>query len=155
MPQDITTNALLDQLDAEWTRLREALAGKDEALLAQRPPSGKWSVRENVRHLVFAELAHLTGLVPGRDQDWRAASLPPHNLRVNMREKMVGTAAASVREALEVWQPLHVTIRAALAEQDTGEVRYRLGRHIKHQQQHVDEVARLLRQAQRKGVATP
>ena len=145
MPQEDTVSALLDQLDAEWARLRELLAGKDEQALAQRPPSGKWSVQENVRHLVFAELAHLIRFVPGAGQDWSAAPLPPHNLQVHMREKMVGTAATSVREALDVWQPLHATIRAALAQQDTDDARYRLGRHIKHLHQHVDEVARLLR----------
>ncbi len=136
--------ALLEQLDEVQQRLRQALAGKEEALMAERPPSGKWSVRENVSHLVFAELAHLN-FARGADQEWRTVSLPPHSLEVRLREKMVGSESTSVRDALEVWEPLHAGIRAALAGQDTEEVRYRLGRHIKHLQQHVNEVERLLR----------
>lgn len=113
-------------------------------MLAERPVSGKWSVVENVRHLVFTELAHHSHLAAIGD-GWRSAVLPPHDLAVRLREKMVGDATTTVGEALEVWQPLHASVRAALLEHDTGDETYRFGRHIRHLQQHVNEVQRLLR----------
>jgi hypothetical protein len=139
---------LLAQMDAEWARLREIVRGGDDASLARRPPSGKWSVQENVRHLVFAELAHHSHILPGGDE-WRTMLLSPRDLAVQPRQKMVGSETTTVAEALEVWEPLHRSVQAALMAHDTADARYGLGRHIKHQQQHVDEVARLLRHARR------
>lgn len=154
MTHDATTAALLAQLDEEQSRLGAMLAGTDEAAMATRPPSGKWSVRENVRHLVFAELAHHSHILPcGRE--WRAMVLPPHDLPIQLRQKMVGGGTTTVAEALEVWQPLHAGIRAALTQERTAEAQYRLGRHIKHLQQHVDEVQRLLRAQSRAAKPAP
>lgn len=139
---------LLGELDAEQVRLRGMLSGRDEALLAERPPSGKWSVLENVRHLLFAEEGHLGGFVAG-GLPLSTMGLPTTPLAPKLPH-VGSTPPSSVAEVLERWAAVHATIRAALMEQDTEEVRNRLGRHIKHQRSHIDGIGRLLRAAQRK-----
>lgn len=68
----------MEQIEAEQERLRDLLAGKDEALTAARPPDGKWSVLENVRHLIFAEQSHLGRFVQG-GREWSSFALPHTN----------------------------------------------------------------------------
>jgi len=43
-------------MEAEHRRLRALLAGKDAGNFAERP-NGKWSVIENLRHLLFTEFS--------------------------------------------------------------------------------------------------
>jgi hypothetical protein len=145
MPAGRPIAALLEDLDAEWARLREQLAGRDETELATRPPNGKWSVLENVRHLLFAEQAHLGGFVPG-GHNWHPLGYTPQAMLEAKRLRPAGSVPLpSVAEVLQAWAVVHATTRAALADQDTEEVRYRLARHIKHQRTHIDTIERLLR----------
>ncbi len=50
---------VLAQIDTSRGQLRALLEGLPDQVITQRPPSGKWSVLENVRHLLFAEQAHI------------------------------------------------------------------------------------------------
>jgi DNA-binding GntR family transcriptional regulator len=141
----VTVTAMLAQLGAEQRRLRDLLAGQDEALLAERPPSGKWSVLENVRHLLFAEQAHL-----GRfGQEWSSLGFTPQTMLHAKKLHTDGTAP-TVAAVMAAWEAVHATTRAALAEQDTDEVRHRVVRHLKHQRRHITVIERLLRQQPRR-----
>jgi hypothetical protein len=71
-------------IDAERARLRKLLRAADAATLGERPPNGKWSVVENVRHLLFAEELHL-GRRLLADQEWSAMGLPPMGMQRNPR----------------------------------------------------------------------
>jgi hypothetical protein len=136
--------ALLELMDAEQLRLRELVAGKDPAWLAERPPSGRWSVIENLRHLLFAEQAHLGRFLPG-GQQLSAIGLPPGGMQGNRRVADAGTAVPSgVAEVFEAWQAAHAATRT-LVEHDTPEVRTALQRNLRHLRSHTRVIERLLR----------
>jgi hypothetical protein len=61
--------------------------------------------------------------------------------------------APSVASVLAGWESIHAAARAALLNHDREQVRDHLRAHIKHQQQHVLTIERLLR-AQDKRSAT-
>lgn len=131
-------------IEAERAHLRDALSGKDEAGLHERPEAHKWSVMENARHLVFAEYAHFARFVSD-GQWWRKLEpLPPHRLEVHLRLKMVGTEATSLKALLETWDAVHETTRELL-NNDTEEVRRALTRHRTHLRTHVKKVESLLK----------
>ena len=142
MAQKETVVELLDELDAQQATLRELLAGKDNALLAERPPSGKWSVLENLRHMLFAEQAHL-GFFPGGRQ-WSPVGYTPQMM---LAVKRMGTdgSTPSVASVLAGWGSVHAATRAALRNYDTPGLRDHLRAHLRHQQQHVLTIERLLR----------
>lgn len=143
MRSDETIAALLDQLDATHARVRELVSGRDDADLASRPANGNWSVLENVRHLLFAEEAHLGQFVPGGIElstiGLATTPLAPKLPRVG------STPPSTVREVLDSWTAVHARVVAALSGPDTQQVRYRLGRHLNHQRRHVAAIERLLR----------
>ena len=143
MAQKDTVLELLDQLDAQQATLRELLTGKDDALLAERPPSGKWSVLENLRHMLFAEQAHLGWWIPG-DRQWSPVGYTPQMM---LTVKRMGTdgSAPSVASVLAGWGSVHEDTRAALRNYDTPGLRDHLRAHLRHQQQHVLTIERLLR----------
>ena len=135
---------LLVALEAEQERLRGILANRDGARLAQRPPSGKWSVVENVRHLVFAEQSHFSRFVPG-GPTWSPFGLPPDGMRDQKRfQEMVGTDASSVTDVLEAWAAVHAAIRPYLENEDER-IAMALDRNLRHLRAHVRVVERLLR----------
>jgi hypothetical protein len=143
MPGDAARTTLAD-LEAEQRRLREMLAAADPAVLAQRPPNGKWSVIENVRLLVFAEQLHVGRLAAG-GIEWSPLGLAPHNMAEQRRLRMVGTAATTdMGEVLRAWDAVHATARPLL-ERDTDEVAHMLERHLRHLRAHVKVIERLLR----------
>jgi hypothetical protein len=143
MPDEPTAEALLEEVENEHLRLRELLAGADEAMLATRPANGKWSILENTRHLVFAEQLHFSKFVPG-GPDWVALGLPPHNMREQKRLRMVGTSDAGLATVLQTWQTLHGITRG-LVQDDVEPVRTALSRHLRHLQAHIGVIERLLR----------
>ncbi|MEX0783464.1 MAG: DinB family protein [Dehalococcoidia bacterium] len=144
MTADENVAGLLHELDAVHRHLRVLLSGKDEALLAERPPNGKWSVLENVRHMLFAEQAYL-----GRfGQEWSSLGFTPQTMLHAKKLHTDGTAP-TVAAVLTAWETVHAHTRAALAEQDTDEVRHRVVRHLKHQRRHITIIERLLRASDR------
>ena len=134
---------LLAQVDAEQRRLRDLLAGVDEATLAQRPANGKWSVLENVRHLLFAEQLHLGRFAPG-NEPFSPLGLTPNNMN-GPKFRDVGSAPpSSVEEVLNAWEATHAVTRA-LPDSDTAEVRKALNRNLRHLRAHTRVIERLLR----------
>lgn len=143
MPEDDTALALFEMIDAEQQRLRELLSGKDPAVLAERPPNGKWSIIENVRHLLFAEQAHLGRFLPGGPQ-WSPLALPPTGMQRQERFRAMARAAPSVEEVFDDWNVAHGSTRE-LAGRDTEEVRKALQRNLRHLRSHIKGIERLLR----------
>lgn len=153
MTEDANTSALLATLDAEQAALRALLNGKNEASLARRPPNGNWSVMENVRHLLFAEQAHLGGFFPD-SREWSPYGLANDGLLAKKTLRPLGTATPStVAEVLAAWQEIHTGSRR-LAEIDSAKTRVALQKHLKHFRGHVKVIERQLRQvdAERHGI---
>ena len=136
--------ALLQTLADDLARVRALLAGQDEAGFAQRPPNDHWSIVENVEHLVFTGLGHLSGHVPEL-RDWGRFGLevvpPPPKFTKQVRLRDGG----SIDALLDAWRAGLEFALPRLLEQDSPEVRHHLSRHIRHQRQHITEVGRLLK----------
>ncbi|MGD9932349.1 MAG: DinB family protein [Dehalococcoidia bacterium] len=144
MTPDEDPLALLAAIGAERERLRAMLAGRDEPLLAERPPSGKWSVLENVRHLLFAEQSHLGRFQPG-GRTWSPLGLPPTGMQGNRRLRGVGEAVPeSVTEVLDAWAAAHAAIRPGI-EQDTTSAARAMQGNLRHLRAHIKVIERLLR----------
>lgn len=136
--------ALLTALEAEQARLREMVAGRDAGALANRPRNGKWSVIENVRHLIFAEQSHFFRFTPGGPA-WSRFGLPPDGMRGQKRfEEMVATETSDVGGVLAAWHSIHAKLRPHLQGEDE-----RLGtaleRNLRHLRTHIRVIERLLR----------
>ncbi len=144
MPESDTALDLFEAIAAEQRRLRELLSGKDPSLLAERPPNGQWSVIETVRHLLFAEQAHLGRFAPGGPQ-WSPLGLAPTGmLRKEPFRTMGNAAVANAEEVLQAWVSVHGSARQ-LAQADAEEVREALQRNLRHLRSHIKGIERLLR----------
>jgi hypothetical protein len=146
--QEIGASGLLAMIEAEQARLREALQGRDAALLAERPKNGRWSVLENVRHLLFAEQAHLGGFAPVREA-WSPLGFTPETMQIQRKLPPVGDEAEpDVPDVLSAWETIHSTIRPHLGR-DTDRAQRALRKNLRHLQNHVQVIERLLRAADR------
>lgn len=144
MAADENAGALLAAIEAKQARLREMLAGKDSAALAQRPASGKWSALENVRHLLFAEQAHLGRFIPG-GVDWSPLGLAPRNSAGEKRlQALGGVEAPDVADVLAAWEAAHAAAKPFLDE-DSERVRKAMDGNLRHLRAHLKVIERLLR----------
>lgn len=99
---------------------------------------------ENLRHLVFTEQGHL-GLVSSGAQSWSAMGLPPGGLQARPEfEAMAASKPSSVKEVLDAWQVIHKDA-ARLGERDSEDVRKALTKNLRHLQNHITVIQRLLR----------
>jgi hypothetical protein len=137
---------ILAELEGELQRLGDMLAGRDEAMLAERPASGKWSVLENLQHLTLTGLAHFTRFMPDH-RDWSAFGLVKVEPRSAKQLRLA--AGGSIDDLLAAWRAGHAVIVPRLLAHDTPEVRHHVTRHTRHQVQHIDEIGRLLRRMDR------
>jgi hypothetical protein len=144
MDTEPNLHSLLARLDAERERLRGLLEGNDIAVLARRPPSGKWSILENVQHLLFAEREHL-GRRVAREQDWSEFGLVEVLPRKQKRLRLDNADGGFADKLLDAWMVAHAALAPRLAEMDSPEFRHRLARHITHQRTHIKEIERLSR----------
>ena len=141
--------ALFAELEAERERLRQLISGRDNSELAARPPNGAWSVVENLRHLVFAEQAHLGHLLPAPPA-FSPLSLPPPGMMGSKRVGLAGTVQSEdAAEVMATWDAAHAEIKAQ-PPADEPKFEARLERHIKHLRLHVGIIERLLRQADKR-----
>ncbi len=142
MSNDQNARSLLLQIDEAQRHLHELLADQDEVLLAQRSPNGNWSVVENVRHLLFAEQAHLGQLLPV-PQPWSPLGFAHPGIQKKL--PVIGSATPSgVQEVLNAWQASHREV-GELAEQDSEQVRRALFVNLRHLLGHTKVIERLLR----------
>ena len=113
--------------------------------MAQRPPNGKWSVLENVRHLLFAEQAHLGQFVPG-GRDWSPLGFTPQAMQATRKLPTVDPATMPrVDEVLSAWLAIHAAIAPGLAGMERADVHKELTRNLGHLRRHVAIIERLLR----------
>lgn len=136
----------LEELDALRERIRALLSGRDMAELAATPPNGAWSVVENLRHLLFAEQAHIGHLLP-TPPAFSALGLPPPGMMGNKRVGVAGTEPTTdAFKVLAEWDAAHAAVAPQLPTPDP-KFEVRLGKHIKHLRLHLGIIERLLRQA--------
>ena len=137
---------LLAELDSERERIRAAIAGRDEAELAARPANGAWSVVENLRHLLFAEQAHLGRFAP-QLPEFDALGLPPPGMMGNKRVGRAGTKQSQdASEVFRAWDAAHGDLRGSLTTDDPR-FETALSKHLKHLRLHAGIIERLLRAA--------
>jgi hypothetical protein len=142
MAADDSATQLLEQIEHEQASLRIALSSHDSSLLALRPQSGKWSVIENLRHLLFAEQLHL-GRFGARPVAWSLFGFNPETMRLQRKLPPVD-ASFALEEVLAAWEAVHADLRPSLQD-DTAEVLRALERNLLHLRRHVKEIDRLLR----------
>jgi hypothetical protein len=147
MPAGATAGDLMAEVEALRVHLREILDGKDPAVLSARPANGDRSILENLRHMLFAEEAHLGALLPGGPR-FSELGLPPPGIQRQERFAMTRDVDTSAGEVFARWETAHVYTRDA-AEIDTESVRKAIARHLKHQRSHAQVIERLLRAAER------
>jgi hypothetical protein len=103
--------ATIGDIDGERARLRKMLRGKDAKMLNRRPPNGTWSIVEHVRHLLFAEQAHLGGFLP-KGFEWSPMG---EGGSAGRKLKEVGTRPSKdIGEVFAEWDRIHRPIRAAI-----------------------------------------
>jgi len=133
-------------MEAEHRRLRALLAGKDAGTFAERP-NGKWSVIENLRHLLFTEQA-LGRFTPG-GVSWSPLGYPPPGLWKHRRfSAFQFEANPTVEEVLAEWDTASAAIRASLTRDD-AEIRLALGKNVRHLRGHIRQIASASRAASR------
>ena len=120
------------------------LAGKDETAMAQRPPSGRWSVNENLRHLLFAEQLHLGGLLAG-ERTWSPLGFTPAAMQVQRKlPEVAADTIPSVADILAAWDEVHAAVAGELAGNESELVHAALTRNLKHLRSHINVIGRLL-----------
>ena len=154
--QDAAT--LIAEVDRTRRRLYALLRANDTPALWKRPPSGAWSIAENVRHLVFAEQAHLGKFLPD-GAAWNPMKLHKRRKTLTVkgevvrliyqeRQLVVETPGAKpgrdLEEVLASWDLIHRPIRTALKSPQDG-AEYALQRHIQHLNAHVHRIEKQLR----------
>jgi uncharacterized damage-inducible protein DinB len=130
---------LIGQIDEAKGALYALFHAQSPEALAQRPPSGEWSVVENVRHLLFAEQLHLGRLLP-EGFSWSGLGLRTDGRR---RPPEVGSQPTDdIEEVLAAWDAVHAPIRDAALSTDGAD--QELQRNLRHLLRHVRIIEALL-----------
>lgn len=144
--------ALLGQIDLERERLRDLLAGLEPSRATERPPNGKWSIVENVRHLLFAEQAHLGSFVKG-GRDWSAVGFTPETMR-RARKLELEPDQPGLDEVVRAWDAVHAAIMQGLADHAGDErLQKALWTNLRHLRAHIGVIERLNRRTTGPGSA--
>lgn len=138
---------LLREMESIQQHLRD-LVGEGDPRYAERPPSGKWSVVENLCHLLLAEQLHL-GRYLSNPPPWSRFGLPPTGMQAQARFNGLGAAPASAADLFDAWAVVHEATKA-LADNDTAQVRVSLVRHVRHLRAHTRAIERQLRASARR-----
>lgn len=134
---------LLARIDDTRARLCDLMRSTDASVVIERPPSGQWSVLENVRHLLFAEQLHLGSLLPD-GQVWSEVGLTPHFLAGEAAFREVGSKPTNdIDEVLEAWDTVHATTRELFSDANE-EMCQALQRNLDHLLFHVGIIESLL-----------
>ncbi len=142
MTSEPTARDWIAEMGKRREYLRELLAG-DDPRFAERPPNGKWSVIENLQHLLFAEQAHFLRYLEN-PPPWSPLALAPTGMQSQKRLAGLGQPTASAREVLDAWAEVHESTKT-LASSDSPQLLNRLERHVRHLNAHVKVIERLLR----------
>ncbi|MGD9894539.1 MAG: DinB family protein [Dehalococcoidia bacterium] len=137
-----TATELLEMMDADHDRLRALLAGRDPAVLSHSA-NGKWSVIENLRHLLFNEQG-LGRFTPG-GVSFSPLGYPPPGLWKHKRFSAFRfDATPTADEVLAEWDSAHAVLRDSLTRDD-AEVRLALGKYVRHLRNHIRQIESALR----------
>jgi uncharacterized damage-inducible protein DinB len=149
--QDVA--GLLSEVERARRLVYALLRSADARVLSTRPASGKWSVIENVRHLLFAEQAHLGRFLPDGSawrltQRGKAFAVKGGVVVFRSHERQLlaeydGAAPTEdLEEVLRTWDLIHRPIRRAVKA--TGaDAQYELERNLKHLRRHVEVIEKL------------
>ncbi len=138
--QDADTTTFLRRIDRARSGLAALLRSQDAQALAKRPPSGDWSIIENVRHLLFAEQLHLGKFLPD-GFEWSRVGMSGRTGRAYAE---VGTdPTEDLEEVLQEWGAVHRPIRKAVMGGD-AEVQKVIAGNLKHLVHHIDIIRTLL-----------
>jgi hypothetical protein len=137
------SSAILTDIDRAQAGLRRLLRSAGRGGLTRRPAAGTWSVMENVRHLLFAEQAHLGRLLP-LDRDVRALGRPLELPGQRRMSAVGGRAGEDIGDVLAAWSKLHRAVRTRCVEPD-AELARALQTNWRHLNAHVKVIERLLR----------
>ena len=111
MTEAVVGMPIMARIDDTRASLYELVRSTDAGVLAERPPSGEWSVVENVRHLLFAEQLHLGKFLPDAFE-WSRVGLSG---RTGRAYAGVGKdPTEDLEEVLKVWDAVHSSIREAV-----------------------------------------
>lgn len=142
MTSDRAADHWIAEIGARQAYLRDLLSDDDPGY-AKRPPTGKWSVVENLQHLLFAEQAHFRRYLEN-PPPWSLYALPPTGMQSQKQFRPLAQPASSAREVLKAWAEVHQSTKT-LAGNDSPQLLNRLERHVKHLNAHVTIIERLLR----------
>jgi hypothetical protein len=133
--------ALVKEIDRERSRLRRLVIAQPAATLTRRRRADEWSIIENVRHLLFAEQAHLGSFLPERFE-WSPVGLTNRTAR---QFAVVGTKPArDIAVVFAEWDSVHKPIRAAVRRAG-GDVEKALRGNLRHLCIHIAVIEKLLR----------
>ncbi len=137
-----TVAELLEMLDQDRSRLSSILTGKDSAALSLSS-NGKWSVIENLRHLLFFE--QNLGRFTGADVAFSPLGYPPPGLWKHRRFSHFQFAATpTAAEVIAEWDAAQSAIRGSFTRDD-DEVRLALGKAVRHLRGHIRQIESALR----------
>jgi hypothetical protein len=147
VPPNLTTTEYLYAIEAGYQRVLEMVAGMDAQKAAEPPKAGRWSIVENLRHLVFVEEG-LGRWLPG-GVSWSGIELAPPGLQDRLRSEGVGVnPTTDLLEVLTVWAEVRKRT-AELSGKDSAEVRKALWQNLRHLRNHIDDMERDLRMLER------
>ena len=138
-----TVAELMEMLDQDRSRLRSIVTGKDSAALSSSS-NGKWSVIENLRHILFFEQS--LGRFTSANVAFSPLGYPPPGLW----KRFPGFQFAATPTAAEViaeWDAAHSAIRDSFTRDD-DEVRLALGKAVRHLRGHIRQIESALRARQ-------
>lgn len=139
----------LQEIESAREELRLKLSRLPERVVSERPASGKWSILENVRHLLFAEQAHMSRLFRDRPA-WSPAGYTPEAMRAARKLPPVTSDGPTLGEVWEAWDSVHVETVSRFSEPVPTGAAVALTKHLRHLRAHVSEIEKLLRQAERR-----
>jgi hypothetical protein len=139
---------LLREIDAARKRLRSTLAGMPDAGVALRQSSDKWSALEILKHLLFAEQAHMGRLF--REQpEWSPLGFTPETMRAARKLPPIRADEPTVSQLWTEWDRIHRQTTRRLKTMSVAETEVALSRHLKHLEAHIAAIEKLIRQGSR------
>ena len=141
---DQSVASLWASIRAEQGHLRALIEEAGDVDLPRRPEGGGWSVLEVLRHLLFAEQAHL-GRYYGSQRDWSPLGYTPASMREARTLGPPDDGGPSAGEVLAEWRAVHERLEQALGQRDDVTIEAALQRNLRHLRAHIRSIERALR----------
>jgi hypothetical protein len=156
-----SVQVLMDRLDELRAGFCNLLRSTEPRILTAQPGPERWSVIENLRHLVFAEDLYLNRWILRNDQPWNPVGLIPNFLKDDPAYDGVGGEPTEDLEAiLAAWEEIHAQMKevsglltAEELRQDTSDTDFGQGTVggvlqglARHDLSHIRDVEKLIRE---------